>query len=83
MKEKDAEAFAQAVTECYASERGCNRMPVRVLVEIPVDKLDSTDAEFVLLCADHASTYIPHGKVIQDQILVSDEHLAFFQKNGI
>ena len=73
MKDKDAELLAQAMTECYASTRGCKRLPVRAVVEIPEDRLDGADAEIVLMCIDHAASYVPRGKVVDDHMLVTDE----------
>lgn len=74
MNEKDAAALARVMTECYASERGCKNLPIRMIVEIPKGP-DIADAEIVMLCVKHSSTYVPRGRVIQDQALVSDENL--------
>jgi len=83
MKDKDAELLAQAMTECYASTRGCKRLPVRMVAEIPKDRTDGTDAEIVLMCVDHAATYIPRGQVVHDETLLSDENLKMFGEMGL
>lgn len=82
MKEKDAELLATAMTECYASNRGCKRLPVRAIVEIPVNDPDGVDAEIVMMCIDHSATYNPRGKVIDDRMLVNDKNLKMMQEIG-
>lgn len=81
MNERDADRLAQVMTECYASTRGCQKLPVRMIVEIPED--GDADAEIVMICRDHSATYVPRGKVIQDQMLLSDENLKMFQEYGL
>ena len=68
-----AEALADQLTHCYASEQGCKKMPVRMLAEISGDGNGIID--MVMLCEDHAVTYRPEGKVIYDKVL-SDENIA-------
>ena len=70
MKDKDANALAKVMTECYQSNMGCRNLPVRMIVEVGAK---DCDAEFVMLCLKHSPTYVPHGTVIQDQQLVTDE----------
>jgi len=82
MKTEDAEKLAQVITECYASTRGCKKLPVRMLVELPKGD-DIADAEFVMLCRDHSATYVPTGTVISDQMLLSDENLKKFNEYGL
>jgi hypothetical protein len=83
MNAHDSERLAQVITECYASTQGCERLPVRMVVEIPENDPDGADAEIVMICRAHSATYIPRGKVIQDQMLVSDENLKMFEELGI
>ena len=82
MNNADAEKMAQMVTECYASTRGCKRLPIRMLIELPAGP-DVVDAEMVMLCVDHAATYKPDGKVISDKMLISDENLKMFKEFGL
>lgn len=79
MNERDAEALAQVMTECYASTLGCKNLPIRMLVEVPKGP-DIADAEIVMLCVKHSPTYVPRGTVIQDKALVSDENLKLFEE---
>jgi hypothetical protein len=83
MNEKDADRLAQVMTECYASERGCKRLPVRMVVETPKNDPDGADAEIVMLCREHSATYISRGTVIQDQMLISDDNLTMFAEHGL
>ena len=78
MKTQDAELLAHAMTECCFSEKGCDRLPVRMIGEMPTDKSTDADVEMILLCVDHAAIYQPRGKVIFDEMLVSDENLKMF-----
>lgn len=81
MNSREAELLANEITQCYASSLGCKKLPVRMIVEMPVGP-DVVDAEMVMLCVDHAATYKPTGKVIADQMLVSDENLKIIQEMG-
>jgi hypothetical protein len=81
MKPDEAELLANEMTQCYASTLGCKKLPVRMIVELPSGP-DIADAEFVMLCVVHAATYKPTGKVIADQMLVSDENLKVIQDIG-
>jgi hypothetical protein len=81
MKPEDAELFANEMTQCYASTLGCKKLPVRMIVELPIGP-DIADAEFVMLCVDHAATYKPTGTVISDTMLVSDDNLKMIQEIG-
>ena len=81
MDSHDAELLANEITQCYASTLGCKRLPVRMIVELPAGP-DIVDAEMVMLCVDHAATYTPTGKVITDQMLVSNENLKTIKEIG-
>lgn len=81
MNSRDAALFATEITQCYASTQGCKKLPVRMLVELPSGP-DVVDAEMVMLCVDHAATYKPTGKVISDDMLVSDENLKMITEIG-
>lgn len=83
MKPDEAEALARVMTECYASTRGCKKLPVRMVVEIPENDPDGADAEIVMICREHSATYIPRGTVIQDKLLISDENLKMFEEFGL
>lgn len=72
-----AEALADQLTHCYASTRGCKKMPVRMLSEISPEGDGIID--MVMLCEDHAATYKPKGKVLWDGIL-SDENIDAVKK---
>lgn len=81
MKSNEAELLANEITQCYASTNGCKRLPVRMIVELPIGP-DIVDAEMVMLCVDHAATYKPTGRVVADQMLVSEKHLQLIQEMG-
>ena len=81
MKSREAELLAREITQCYASTNGCKKLPVRMIIELPVGP-DIVDAEMVMLCVDHAATYKPTGRVISDTMLVSDKHLKLIQEMG-
>lgn len=67
-----AEAIADQLTHCYASTRGCKKMPVRMIYEMSKDGGNMID--MVMLCEDHAVTYRPEGEVLSDTTL-SDDHI--------
>lgn len=73
MNELETRLFAQAMTECMHSSHGCKKLPVRMIVEMGTD--GEVDAEIVLLCKDHASTYQPEGTVLSDEMIVPDKHM--------
>ena len=80
MDERIAKLMAKLMTECYASEQGCKRIPVRMLTEVVAG--DVADAQIVMLCVDHAAVYKPEGRVIQDQT-ISDEQVKFLVEHGL
>lgn len=72
-----AEAMADQLTHCYASTRGCKKMPVRMLAEVAPEGGGIID--MVMLCEDHAVTYKPEGKVLWDKTL-SDQNIDTVKK---
>jgi hypothetical protein len=76
-KDEFAEALADQLTHCWASERGCKKLPVRMVAEIAPEGNGTID--MVMLCEDHAVTYRPEGVIISDQTL-SDENIAAAKK---
>ncbi len=81
MKKLDADEFAERMademTHCYASTRGCKKLPVRMLVEGEKDNPQLFN--MVMLCVDHAATYRPEGPVMFDQT-VGDENIEVIKK---
>lgn len=72
-----AEAMADQLTHCYASTRGCKKLPVRTVFEMSPEGGGIID--MVMLCEDHAATYKPEGVVLSDKIL-SDENIDAVKK---
>ena len=70
-----AEAMADHMTTCYASTRGCKKMPVRMIYEHDKDN----EVSMVMLCVDHAATYKPEGKVLSDTMLAEGEDLELLK----
>lgn len=60
-----AEAMADQLTHCWASTKGCKKMPVRMIYETAKDNT----VDMVMLCSDHAAIYQPEGEVISDTLL--------------
>lgn len=83
MNTKESEIFANHMTTCAYSEQGCERLPVRMVVEMNTDPKDEADCDFVMLCLDHAALYVPDKRtLVKDLMLVSDDNLAFLKEVG-
>ncbi len=77
-KDDAANAMADFMTHCYASTKGCKRMPVRVIYEVSPN--ESGVVDMVVLCPDHAATYRPEGRVISDAMLAEGDNLKLLNE---
>jgi hypothetical protein len=88
MKNEQTERYAETLDDafkCYYSDKGCFKIPVRLIVEKPsMDVLRGgvIETDAVLLCRDHASTFVVKDALIDKQI-VTDEMLKQFEEWGI
>lgn len=75
--------FAGQITTCAFSEQGCNRVPVRMVAEMPSPILPTKNQEvdLVMLCRVHARTYVPKNPVFDKTF--ADEHLAWLEKHDL
>ena len=82
--EHDATSMEDGLLRCYYSERGCFKIPVRMIVEKPTSipkEGEPAEVEAIMLCREHSTAYVPKDVLI-DQVFVSDEVLKSFEEMG-
>ncbi len=77
------DGFVGQITTCAYSEQGCNRMPVRMVAEMPspIVPTNTPEMDLIMLCRVHARTYVAKNPAFDRTF--ADDHLAWMEKHDL